>query len=161
MATLEHALLRSTVEVDRESDTDKSSSDSEVEILETQDPVNEKRRAKSRSPTPPPRLPYAIRQHVLSVVDSHFAPSHDSEKYSEAAGDLPRSSTAPPDVGEDVKPGSAECVTIQIKWENHPYDEAAKSLVPSKTFTFHQHRVSTHHYFDNIPLKPILEGTDP
>jgi len=145
MVTLEHVLFCSTVETDRESDTDKASSDSEVEILETQDTANEKRRAKSRSPTPPPRLPYAVRQHVLNVVDTHFAPSNDSLKCSEAIGDLPRASTAPPDV-EDVKPGSAECVTIQIKWENHPYDGTAKS-VPSKTLTFHQHRVSTYHYF--------------
>ena len=146
MVTLWRVLFCSTVEIDHESDADKASSDSEVEIIETQDTANEKRRAKSRSPTPPPRLPFAIRQHVLNVVDTHFAPSNDSLKYSEATGDLPRASTAPPDAVEDVKPGSAECVTIQIKWENHPYDETAKS-VPSKTLTFHQHRVSTYHYF--------------
>lgn len=153
-------LLSSTiVETDYESDTDKASNDSEIEVIEALDTANEKRRAKSRSPTPPPRLPQAVRQHVLNVIDSHFAPSNDALKYSEATSDAYSIDPASLDTTEDVTPGSAECVTVQIKWEDHPYDETAK-LAPPKLLTFHQHRVGVYQLRYPLILKRTRKGPD-
>lgn len=99
-----------------------------------------RKRAKSRSPTPPPALSQIRKAAVQTIVRDHFETKSAVVHPSSASGQSRPTDSDSQDSDLTVKPGSAECVTIKVKWEPHPYDENAASLSP-EIFTFYHHRV--------------------
>ncbi|KAF8307242.1 hypothetical protein DL93DRAFT_141719 [Clavulina sp. PMI_390] len=139
------AQVSSTRLLDSDSDEDRRSSSVEIVMDGNIRDAKGKRRAKSRSPTPPPALSEVQLKKIVNIVSTHVKENLTSQpvqhpmQMSQSAG---LSSGTRADRGDGSLAVGSDGVAIRIRWLHQPsHDDGAS--VPADTFEFSQSRDKT------------------